>query len=94
MILKTTLLALSSALFMGQALAADPGWTDAEVKRIDTARQRIVLKHGEIPNLEMPGMTMAFGVRNPDWLTQLKPGQTLQVKIEELNGALTITAIQ
>ncbi|MEB0112457.1 copper-binding protein [Variovorax sp. RTB1] len=34
--------------------------TDAVIQRIDTANGGIVLKHGDIPNLGMPAMTMAF----------------------------------
>lgn len=34
--------------------------TDAVIQRIDMANGEIVLKHGDIPNLGMPAMTMAL----------------------------------
>ena len=42
--------------------------TDGEVRNIDKETKKITLKHGEIKNLEMPGMTMVFQVKDPAML--------------------------
>ena len=47
--------------------------TDAVVQRIDTAHGEIVLKHGDIPNLAMPAMIMAFEA-DADTLKRVRTG--------------------
>ena len=67
-----SLLALA-ALFSG-SLLAQAGGTEGEVKKIDKAQAKITLKHGEIRNLDMPGMTMVFVVKDKAILDKLKAG--------------------
>ena len=62
-----------------------------EVKKVDKEAGKITLKHGPIPNLEMPAMTMVFRAKDPSALDQLKVGDTLQFKAEKIDGNLTIT---
>ncbi len=57
---------------------AQAEWASAEIRRVDTANQRMTLKHGEIKSLDMPPMTMVFYVKDPALLEGLKP----QDKIE------------
>jgi Cu(I)/Ag(I) efflux system periplasmic protein CusF len=54
--------------------SAATGLTDAPVRKLDRAAGRTTLPHGEIRNLEMPAMTMVFGVRDAAWLDRLKRG--------------------
>ena len=42
--------------------AMEPTLTQGEVRAISKEKQRITLKHGEIKNLNMAAMTMAFAV--------------------------------
>ncbi len=86
-----TLLALGIAA--ATALAAGPA-TDGEVRKIDTAQQKITLKHGEIKNLDMPPMTMAFRVKDPAVLNQLTVGDKVKFTVEKVDGAYTVTQIQ
>jgi Cu(I)/Ag(I) efflux system periplasmic protein CusF len=37
---------------------------NAEVRKIDLENKKISLKHEEIKNLDMPGMSMVFQVKN------------------------------
>ena len=37
---------------------------EAEVRKIDKDAKKITLKHGPIKNLDMPGMTMVFQVKD------------------------------
>lgn len=64
---------------------------DGEVRKIDKTKNRITLKHGEIKNLEMPGMTMAFQVKDPAMLENLQVGDKLKFKAERINGAFVVT---
>jgi Cu/Ag efflux protein CusF len=47
---------------------------DAEVKNLDTEKGTVVLKHGDITNLGMPGMTMGFDVSNKYLLQGVNAG--------------------
>ena len=38
--------------------------TEAEVRKVDLDAKKITLKHGPIKNLDMPGMTMVFQVKD------------------------------
>jgi len=68
--------------------------TQAEVRRIDLANAKVTLKHGEIPNLDMPPMTMVFVVKDPNQLKGLKVGDRVQFTAEQVNGAYTLTHLE
>ncbi|MDX5364768.1 MAG: copper-binding protein [Pseudazoarcus pumilus] len=67
---------------------------DAEVRRVDAAQNKLALRHGEIPNLQMPPMSMVFAVKDPALLAGLKPGDKLKVTIDEVAGAYTVLSVQ
>ncbi len=69
-------------------------WTDAEVRRIDTAAGKVSLRHGEIKNLDMPPMTMVFQVRDPASLATLAVGDQVRFTADKLQGAYTVLQIQ
>ncbi|RQP21797.1 copper-binding protein [Piscinibacter terrae] len=71
-----------------------PDMSDGEVRKIDKENKKITLKHGEIKNLGMPGMTMVFQVKDPAVLDTLKQGDKVMFKAEKANGALVVTEIQ
>ncbi|MDX4954718.1 copper-binding protein [Delftia acidovorans] len=67
--------------------------TEAIVQKIDQAGGTIVLKHGDIPNLAMPAMTMGFDVADRKMLTQIKMGDKVRFHVEVVNGKPTVTHI-
>jgi Cu/Ag efflux protein CusF len=69
-------------------------WVNAEVRRIDAAAGKISLKHGDIPNLDMPPMTMVFQVRDPAILGGLKAGDQVRFTADQLQGAYTVLSIE
>ncbi len=73
-------------------------WIPAEVRRIDTAQNRLTLKHGDIRHLDMPGMTMPFrlkpGLLSAEQLAALQPGTLVEVRIQQLQGQLVITELR
>ncbi|QIM51098.1 copper-binding protein [Hydrogenophaga crocea] len=92
--MKHRMIPLALALWSAAALAADLPFTDAEVRRVNTAGQEITLKHGEIKNLDMPPMTMVFKVSDPALLTPLKAGDQVRFTAEQRNGAYTILKLE
>jgi Cu(I)/Ag(I) efflux system membrane protein CusA/SilA len=67
--------------------------TDAVVRRIDSARGEVILKHGDIPNLAMPPMTMAFAAE-PTILGRFKTGDKVRFHAEIVNGKPTVTHME
>ena len=68
--------------------------TDGEIRKVDAAAQKLTVKHGRIENLGMSPMTMVFRVKDPAFLTQVKPGDQVKMTVERIDGALTIVALQ
>lgn len=56
------------------------------------AQGKVTLKHGEIPNMDMPPMTMVFKAVDPGMLKGLIPGDKVRFQAEESNG--TYMAVQ
>ena len=89
-----TLIAASS-LLATLAIASDAlPQVEAEVRKVDTAAGKITLRHGDIPNLDMPPMTMVFPVRDASQLDGLRVGDKVKVRVDKVNGAYTALDIQ
>ncbi len=69
-------------------------FVEGEVRKVDKAAGKITIKHGPIPNLEMPAMTMVFRAKDPSALDKLKVGDTLKFKAEKIDGNFTITDLK
>ena len=81
----------------GDTLVAQAGstdMTDGEVRKIDKDTRKITIKHGEIRNLDMPGMTMLFQVSDPAMLDAVKPGDKVKFRAEKTGGAIVVTEIR
>jgi len=87
-LVAAAVLALSGAAF-AQASSAD-----GEVRKVDKEQAKVTLKHGPIANLDMPGMTMVFKVADPTMLDAIKPGDKVKFAADNVNGVLTVTAIE
>ena len=68
--------------------------TDAEVRKVDKEAGKLTLKHAEIKNLDMPGMTMVFVVKDRAMLDTLKVGDKVKFKAINDAGKYTVTDIQ
>ena len=69
-------------------------WVMAEVRRVDKAAGKVALKHGEIPNLDMPPMSMVFQVKTPAQLEVLQVGQKVRFQAVQENGAYWVVQIE
>jgi len=67
---------------------------DGEVRKVDKAANKVTLKHGPIPNLDMPAMTMVFQVKDPAMLEKVKAGDKVKFEAQKLGGAFTVTRIE
>ena len=73
---------------------AEAEMTEGEVRKIDKDTKKITLKHGEIKNLGMPGMTMVFQVKDPAMLDTVKTGDKVRFNVEKTEGAMVVTHIE
>jgi len=76
------------------AVAATPGMTDGEVRKIDKETGKITLKHGEIKNLDMPPMTMVFTAKDKAMLDKVQVGEKVQFSVILDAGKMVITDIK
>ncbi|MBV7427207.1 MULTISPECIES: copper-binding protein [unclassified Acidovorax] len=82
----------------GQAASAHAGGQDAlsegEITRWDARTLRVTLRHGEIKNLDMPPMTMVFRVQDASVVGDLKPGDKVRFRAEQVGGAYHVTRLE
>lgn len=81
-----------TATVIAQAPATD--MTAAEIRKIDKTGGKLTLKHEAIKNLDMPGMTMVFLVKDKSVLDTLKVGDKVRFKAIDEAGKYTVTEIQ
>lgn len=67
---------------------------NAEVRRVDAGAGKVTLKHGDIPNLDMPPMTMVFQVQDPAQLVPLKVGDKVRFSADKVLGAYTVIRLE
>ena len=68
--------------------------TDGVIRKIDRDNKKITIKHGEIKNLDMPGMTMVFQVKDPAVLDTVKTGDKVKFRAEKAGSSFVVTEIQ
>jgi Cu/Ag efflux protein CusF len=98
-ILVPTFLMLVQSTF-AQSTAPTPtkatpaSFAEGEVRRLDLAAGTILLKHGEISNIGMGPMTMAFKLKDPKQAAGLAVGDKVKFTAEQKGEALIVTSIQ
>ena len=68
--------------------------TEGVVQNVDPSRGVVTLKHGEITNMAMPAMTMAFNVSDKKMLANVKNGDKVRFHVENVGNAPTVTRIE
>jgi uncharacterized cupredoxin-like copper-binding protein/Cu/Ag efflux protein CusF len=84
----------SRAADLTLAQADTTATSEGEVRKVDKEAGKITLKHGEIKNLDMPGMTMVFAVKDKTMLDTLQAGDKVKFKAVSEGGKLTVTQIE
>lgn len=64
------------------------------VRKVDRGARKVTLRHGPIPNLDMPEMTMVFGVSDPKMLDGLEPSRAVRFRAEQVEGRLMLTHVE
>lgn len=75
------------------AKPADSTFAEGEVRKVDKDAGKITLRHGPIPSLDMPAMSMVFRVKDAQMLDQVKAGDKIRFKADKILGAYTVTEI-
>ena len=68
--------------------------SEGEVRKIDRDSKKMTLKHGPLKNLDMPGMTMVFQVKDDAMLDQVQAGDKVRFRAEKIDGKMTVTHIE
>lgn len=84
---------LPSAPRSNPPIAAATALTSGEIRTVDRENQRLTIRHGDIENLGMPGMTMVFRVKPPATIDNLKPGDKIRFHAEREAGSLIVTEV-
>jgi Cu/Ag efflux protein CusF len=87
-------IAISIALAFAAGAALAQALADGEVRKVDKDAKKITIKHGPMPSLDMPAMTMVFQVKDPAMLEQVKSGDKVKFEAQRLGGAFTVTRIE
>ena len=85
---------ISKGAVTPQAARMASDMTEGEVRKIDLENKKITIKHKEIKNLDMPGMTMVFQVKDAALLDKVKAGDRVRFTAEKAGGAIVVTDIQ
>ena len=95
--MKRISIAVLAALLQVAPVLADRhhgGLADGEIRKVDKDAKKITIKHGPLPGLDMPAMTMVFQVKDPTVLERVKVGDKVKFEAEKLGGAFTVTRIE
>jgi len=76
---------------LAQSPAAD--MSGGEVRKIDKEEDKLTFNHADIKNLDMPGMTMVFVVKDKAMLDKLALGDKIKFKAINDAGKFTVTEI-
>ena len=74
--------------------AATAELAEGEVRKVDKAAGKVVIKHGEIKSVNMGPMTMMFAVKSPALLDKVAAGDKVKFRVEEIKGDYVVTAIE
>lgn len=75
-------------------MAATPGMTDGEIRKIDKENGKVTIKHSEIKHMDMPPMSMVFNVKDKAMLDKVQVGEKIQFIVIQDVGKMVVTDIQ
>jgi Cu/Ag efflux protein CusF len=68
---------------------------DGEVRKVDRDAQKLTIRHGPLPQFDMPtAMTMVYRVKDPALLDQVKSGDKVRFEAEKIGGQFTVIRIE
>lgn len=84
-------LAPASAVELAQAQKPQP--VEGEVTRINKDTQKMSIRHGPLPHLDMPAMNMVYAVKDPAFLDKVKVGSKITFVADKIDGTFTVLSI-
>ena len=78
----------------GTVAAATSDLSEGEIRKVDKDNRRLTIRHGPLRNLDMPGMTMVFGVSEDAMLDTAEVGARVRFQAEKINGKLVVTRLE
>ena len=61
---------------------------------MDLTAKKITLRHGPLPSLDMPAMTMVYQVKDAAMLRRVKPGDKVKFAAEKVGDVYTVMRIE
>jgi len=83
----------ASSASSNSGATANEALTEGEIRKVDLEQAKLTIKHGEIKNLAMPGMTMVFRVKDAAQLATLKAGDKIRFRAERGNPGYVVTEL-
>jgi Cu(I)/Ag(I) efflux system protein CusF len=75
--------------------AAQSALFDGEVRKVDVDAKKITIRHGPLPELDMPSpMTMVYQVKDPAMVDKVKAGDKVKFAAEKVRGTFVLTRIE
>ncbi len=79
---------------MDTASSTDTALTDAVVRKVDPSTGMVTLQHGDLKNIGMSAMTMAYKAKDASMVKRAREGEKVKVRVESVNGTLTIVKLE
>lgn len=83
---------VASMFAFANAAAAD--FVKGKVVEVDPAARTLTLEHGDIPNLQMPGMIMTFRVGEGVDLATIRVGEAIEFTADTVDEEVTVTEVR
>jgi Cu/Ag efflux protein CusF len=77
-----------------KSVAAGAASTEGEVRKIDKGAGTLTIKHGPMPQFDMPAMTMVYRVKDKTMFDRLKPGNRIRFDVAGADGTYTLTRLE
>ncbi len=84
----------ATAVLLAASYAQAGDMTNGVIKRVDAANGKLTIKHEEIVNLDMPGMTMVFDLKDKTAAGRFVPGDAVKFAVELDGNTMVITQIE
>jgi len=73
---------------------ADIALADGVIRKVDRQAGMVTIQHGELKNVGMPPMTMAYKAKDATMVNRANEGEKIKFRLENLNGIYTITKLE
>jgi Cu(I)/Ag(I) efflux system periplasmic protein CusF len=67
---------------------------EGEITRINKEGQKLSIRHGPLPHLDMPAMYMVYAVKDPALLDKVKVGSKITFVADKIDGTFTVLSIE